>query len=128
MLLARAAWAGQSSAVLGTPEQFLRRTILFELWGKVLDSNLFASRAGALVSPRRPLGLPHAAEDGRVLDGGSGVPTVPVVCMSGTVLAVLPTLQQQQQHGEMAGMSVSLGTPTACFLSSSRQDVSCHGC
>lgn len=65
--------------------------------GKVLDSNMFASTAGDLVSPRRPLGLPHAAEDGRVLDGGSGVSIVPVVHMSGTVPAVLPTLQQQ--HG-----------------------------
>lgn len=67
------------------------------MMGKVLDNNMFSSRAGALVSPGRLLGLPHAAEDGTVLDGGSGVPRVPVVCMSGTLLAVLPTLQQQ--HG-----------------------------
>lgn len=93
--------------------------------GKVLDNNMFASRAGALVRPRRPLGLPHAAEDGRVLDGGSGVPLVPVVCMPGTLLAVLPSLQQQQ--GEMAGVSVSLGTPTA-FPFQQHTGYSCHGC
>lgn len=52
--------------------------------GKVLGSTMFASRAGALVSPRRPLGLPHAAKHGRVLAGGSGVPVVPLVCVSST--------------------------------------------
>lgn len=125
MQLARAGWPGQSCALLGTPEQFLRRTIPFEWWEKVLDSNLFAGRAGAQWAPGDLWDCLMLQRRGGSWMEALECPWCQWCARRAQCWLCCPPCSSST--GEMAGGSVSLGTPTACFLSSSRQDVGCHG-
>lgn len=126
MLLARTGWPGLSCALLGTPEQFLKRTILIEWWGKSLTTTCFLAEQVPLWALGDLWGCLMLQRM-----GGSWMEALECpgcqwsVCLAHCWQCCPPC---SSSTGEMTGVNVSLGTPTACFLSSSRQDVSCHGC